>query len=240
MLRFSHAIQKRPFSNDLRFAYRYGPRPGPTPTGRYARFLEVGARKGCDPSRPASFARFGNGGIPTIRDLEVETACLQSGPNRENMPVSRRAGPEGDAPSHPRTVRWTWTGGSRAWAVRQAPRRSVGPRTTRPVFDDHGTTAPRGAPAEDPHNANGADRETPRKGVPRSAPLSVGRAAIRRCPFSRACAAPASPRRPPPAPQRPGPCPARWHRSSRCLPPPWRTSWTPSRTGRPAWSRRTA
>ena len=212
----------------------------PSPTGRYACILQVVAEWGCVPSYSNPPTRFRNGHFSTIRDLESETACLQSVPNRENMPVSCGSGPEGDAPSHPRTVRWTWTGGSRAWAVRQAPRRSVGPRTTRPVFDDHGTTAPRGAPAEDPHNTNGADRETPRKGVPRSAPLSVGRAAIRRYPFSCACAAPASPRRPPPAPPQPGPCPARWHRSSRWRRQPWRTSWRPSRTCRPAWSCRTA
>ncbi len=98
--------------------------------------------------------------------------------------------------------------------------------------------AVRDGPAEGAYNASGADHETPhgRFRDPRHYPSEAP--ATRRRPFSRACAAPVSLRRPPPAPLQPGPCQARWNRSSQCLPPLWRTSWRPSRTCWPAWSDR--
>ncbi len=211
----------------------------PSPTGRYACILQVVAEWGCVPSYSNPPTRFRNGHFSTIRDLESETACLQSVPNQENMPVSRGLGPEGDAPSHPRTVRWTWTGGSHARAVRQAHGAPAGRVQHVPCSTTTGRRR-RAVLRQRTRTTRTARTASPRKGAPRSAPPSVGRAAIRRYPFSCACAAPASPRRPPPAPPQPGPCPARWHRSSRWRRQPWRTSWRPSRTCRPAWSCRTA
>lgn len=52
-------------------------------TGRYARFFAVGVERGYTPLCPASFVRFKNGGIPTIRNLEVGVVRVRVDPNWE-------------------------------------------------------------------------------------------------------------------------------------------------------------
>ncbi len=221
-------------------------RPGPNREIR--RYFEVVDGRGCASLCSAFPMRSRNGGIPTIRDFGIGMIRGRLRPNREMRPFFRGCGWKGvcavvSRASHAIRKRRNsndlgfWCRGARHSILPQPARYArfsrLGPpgngRTARAVRD---------GPAEGAYNASGADHETPhgRFRDPRHYPSEAP--ATRRRPFSRACAAPVSLRRPPPAPLQPGPCQARWNRSSQCLPPLWRTSWRPSRTCWPAWSDR--
>ncbi len=211
-------------------------------------FPGVGDRRGCASLRSVFLTRFRNGHFPAIWDFGIGMVRVRSNPNREMRPFFRGCGWKGvgavvSRASHAIRKRRNsndlgfWCRGARHSILPQPARYARFSRLG-PPGNGRRARAVRDAPAEGAYNASGADHETPhgRFRDPRHYPSEAP--ATRRRPFSRACAAPVSLRRPPPAPLQPGPCQARWNRSSQCLPPLWRTSWRPSRTCWPAWSDR--